>query len=284
MKILHASTTVERTRALLGSVAAAVSAMLLPAVANAEYGLNLQEPATPIAREIMTLHNGIMIACFVIFILVFSVMFYSMWAHRKSRGYEPAQFSHSTKLEILWTLIPTLILVGFAYPSTGTLIAMEDTTESELTVKVTAYQWKWHYEYMDGSGVGFYSTLSTPSSQILDKEEQGENYLLEVDNHMVIPAQTKVRLLITSADVLHAWWIPKFGVKKDAIPGFINEAWINVDGPGIYRGQCVELCGKDHGYMPIVAEVKSKQDFADWLSQQKAALDSANGDTKVASN
>lgn len=269
-----------RLVALITALGAAAVSM----AARAEYGLNLQPPATPIAREIMTLHNGIMIACFVIFILVFGVMFYSLFAHRKSRGVEPAKFSHSTKLEILWTIIPTLILVGFAWPSTGTLIAMEDTSESELTIKVTAYQWKWHYEYMGSNGVGYYSTLSTPADEILDKAEQNENYLLEVDNNMIIPAQTKVRLLITSADVLHAWWIPAFGIKKDAIPGFINEAWINVDGPGLYRGQCVELCGKDHGYMPIVAEVKSKGDFAAWLDQQQAKLEQGEENVRIAAN
>jgi len=262
-----------RTVRPVAGVTALIAGLMSSAVAHAEYGLNLQEPATPIAREILTLHNGIMIACFVIFILVFSVMFYSLFAHRKSRGYEPAKFSHSTKLEILWTIIPALILVGFAWPSTGTLIRMEDTTDSDITIKVTAYQWKWHYEYMDSNGVGFYSTLSTPGKQILNQEPKGEHYLLEVDNPMVIPAKQKVRLLITSADVIHAWWIPQFGVKKDAIPGYVNEAWINVDGPGTYRGQCVELCGKDHGYMPVVTEVLSEQDFQTWMNKQQAALD-----------
>ena len=249
-----------RATCAIGVMAAS---MLAATTASAEYGLNLQEPATPIAREIMTLHNGIMFACFVIFVLVFGVMFYSLFAHRKSRGVEPAQFRHSTKLEILWTIIPTLILVGFALPSTGTLIRMEDTSANELTVKITGYQWKWHYEYMDGdsAGVGFYSTLSTPGDQIVGKAPKGENYLLEVDKPLVLPAQTKVRFLITSGDVLHAWWIPQFGVKKDAIPGYINEAWTNVDSAGTFRGQCAELCGKDHGYMPIVVEVMNKQDF-----------------------
>lgn len=265
---------------------ALVSGLMTAATASAEYGLNLQEPATPIAREIMNLHNGIMYACFVIFIVVFSVMFYSLFAHRKSRGAVPAKFSHSTKLEILWTIIPTLILVGFALPSTGTLIRMEDTSANELTVKITGYQWKWHYEYMDGDGegVGYYSTLSTPGDQIVGKTDKGENYLLEVDNALVIPAQTKVRFLITSADVIHAWWIPQFGVKKDAIPGYINESWANVETPGLYRGQCAELCGKDHGYMPIVVDVKSKAEFATWAGKQQAALAAKNGEKKVAAN
>jgi len=243
--------------------------------ANAEWGLNLPPPSTPIAREIIGLHNGIMIACLIIFIVVFAAMFYSFFAHRHSKGYQPAQFSHSTKLEIVWTIIPTLILIGFAIPSTATLLKMEDTTDAGLTVKITGYQWKWHYDYLDTPGVGFYSNLSTPTAQIRGDEPKGEHYLLEVDNPLVIPANTKVRFLMTASDVIHSWWVPSFGVKKDAIPGFINESWASVETPGTYRGQCTELCGKDHGYMPVVVEVLPPEEFEAWLAEQETALTKA---------
>ncbi|MDH3693369.1 MAG: cytochrome c oxidase subunit II [Gammaproteobacteria bacterium] len=238
--------------------------------AHAEWGLNIRPPVTEIGEDIIGLHNAIMWVCLGIFVVVFSFMFYSLYAHRKSKGFEAAKFHHSTKLEIMWTVIPTLILVALAIPSTKTLIAMEDTTQSDLTLKVTAYQWKWHYDYMD-SGFGFFSTLTTPRSQIENEEAKGENYLLEVDNHMVVPANKKVRILLTANDVIHAWWVPAIGVKKDAIPGYINELWINVKEPGVYRGQCVELCGKDHGFMPIVVEVLSESDFDAWVQEQQGA-------------
>lgn len=262
-------------------LATVVLLLVASSQANAEWGLNLPPPSTPIAAEIMTLHNGIMIACLIIFVVVFAAMFYSMFAHRKSRGYEPAQFSHSTKMEIVWTIIPTLILVGFAIPSTATLLKMEDTTDAGVTIKITGYQWKWQYEYLDNPGVGFYSTLSTPAAQIRGDEPKGENYLLEVDKPLVIPAKTKVRFLMTASDVIHSWWVPQFGVKKDAIPGFINESWASVDEPGTYRGQCTELCGKDHGYMPIVVEVLSQADYEAWIGEQQAALESDADDKKL---
>ena len=241
-------------------------------LAQAEYKLNLQDPVTPIAREIYSLHNLIMIVCLIIFIVVFGFMFYSIFAHRKSKGYKPAQFSHSTSVEIVWTIIPFLILVGMAIPSTRVLLEMEDTTKSDLTIKITGYQWKWQYEYLD-SGINFYSTLSTPRNQIdqyanEEKVELGEHYLLEVDNHLVIPSDRKVRLLVTANDVIHAWWIPAFGAKKDAIPGYINEMWVKVDSgkEGRYRGQCAELCGKDHAFMPIVVDVVTPEQFDAWVA------------------
>lgn len=242
-------------------------AILLPGNAYSEWGLNLPAPSTPIAEQILNLHNAIMLVCLVIFIVVFGVMFYSLYAHRKSRGHEAQQFSHSTKLEVVWTVIPFIILVGMAIPSTATLLFMEDTTESDLTVKITGYQWKWHYEYLDHN-IDYFSNLSTPRAQIENREPKGEHYLLEVDNPVVLPSNKKVRFLITSNDVIHAWWIPKFGVKKDAVPGYINEFWASIDEPGTYRGQCAELCGKDHGFMPIVAEVLSPQDFDAWVDEQ----------------
>lgn len=247
---------------------AAVATALFPLSVYAEWGLNLPPPSSPIASQILDLHNAIMIVCLIIFVIVFGVMFYSLYAHRKSRGHEAHQFSHNSKLEVLWTVIPFFILVGLAIPSTATLLYMEDTTESDLTIKITGYQWKWQYEYLDHD-ISFFSNLSTPRAQIENREPKGEHYLLEVDKPMVMPSNRKVRFLITSNDVIHAWWIPKFGVKKDAIPGYINEFWTNVDSPGTYRGQCAELCGKDHGFMPVVAEVLSPEDFDAWAEENK---------------
>ncbi len=254
-------------RNLLRLAVAAVA--FLPFSAYSEWGLNLPPPSTPIASRILDLHNAIMLVCLVIFIVVFGVMFYSLYAHRKSRGYKAHQFSHNSKLEVVWTIIPFFILVGMAIPSTATLLFMEDTTDSDLTVKITGYQWKWQYEYLDHD-IDFFSNLSTPRAQIENREPKGEHYLIEVDNPIVLPANRKIRFLLTSNDVIHAWWIPKFGVKKDAIPGYINEFWANIDEPGDYRGQCAELCGKDHGFMPIVANVMAEEDFDAWIADQQA--------------
>ena len=243
------------------------------AIAMAEYRLNFQDPVTEVARDIYSLHMLIFWICVAIFVAVFSVMFYSIFKHRKSKNYEPAKFSHSTSVEIVWTVIPFLILIAMAIPATQVLIKMEDTTKSDLTIKITGYQWKWGYEYMDGSDINFFATLATPRSQIdqfdvENAEPQGENYLLVTDNHLVVPSGRKVRALITANDVIHAWWIPAFGSKKDAIPGYINELWFRVDEgkEGIYRGQCAELCGKDHAFMPIVVEVVTGDEFDAWVA------------------
>lgn len=255
-------------------------AMLLSGVtkvATAAWDLNLQSPVTPLAREILDLHNLIMLVCLVIFIVVFGVMFYSLYAHRKSRGHEAAQFHDSTTMEIVWTIIPFVILIGMAIPSTATLINMEDTTESDLTVKATGYQWKWQYEYLDHN-ISFFSALSTPRDQIENKEDKGEHYLLEVDKPVVLPTNKKVRILITANDVLHAWWVPKLGVKKDAIPGYINEVWAYIEEPGTYRGQCAELCGKDHGFMPIVVKAVPEDEFNAWVSEQQTLQVAAVGE------
>ncbi len=250
----------------------AFMALFFSSMARAEYQLNLQEPVTQIGRDIFGLHMLIFWICVAIFVGVFSVMFYSIFKHRKSKNYEPSQFSHSTSVEIIWTIIPFVILVVMAVPATQVLIKMEDTTKSDLTIKITGYQWKWGYEYID-SDISFYSTLSTPREQIdqFDKataQPQGENYLLETDNVLVVPSGRKVRALITANDVIHAWWVPAFGTKKDAIPGYINELWFNVDvgKEGTYRGQCAELCGKDHAFMPIVVEVVSGEEFDKWVA------------------
>ena len=246
--------------------------------AFAEYGLNFPRPVTPIAHKILELHNLILIICAVIFVVVFGFMFYSIFAHRKSRGHKAAQFHENAKLEVVWTIIPFLILVSMALPSTATLLEMSDTSKSDLTVKITGYQWKWKYDYPD-QDIGFFSTMATPRDQIENKASKGEHYLLEVDNPVVVPVGKKVRIITTANDVIHSWWVPQLGVKKDAIPGFINETWAQIDEPGIYRGQCAELCGKDHGFMPIVVQAVSPEDFTKWVAMQKdkAAAESAGG-------
>ncbi|ATC99925.1 cytochrome c oxidase subunit II [Pseudoalteromonas spongiae UST010723-006] len=221
--------------------------------------------------------------CCVIGLVVFAIMFWAIIHHRKSKGAVPAQFHESTKIEILWTAIPFVILIGMAVPATKTLIAMEDTTKADLTIKVTGSQWKWHYEYLDHD-VSFYSVLSTPREQITNQDQKTETYLLDVDKPLIIPKGKKVRFLMTSDDVIHSWWVPEFAVKKDANPGFINEAWTKVNETGIYRGQCAELCGKDHGFMPVVVEVKEPAEFEQWLANaqlekaQAAAAEKASLD------
>ena len=258
--------------AKLSAIGTFLIATLYSGIAQAEYRLNFQDPVTEVGRDIYGLHMLIFWICVVIFVGVFGVMFYSIFKHRKSKNYVASQFSHSTSVEVVWTVIPFLILVAMAIPATLVLIKMEDTTKSDLTIKITGYQWKWGYEYLD-SGISFYSTLSTPREQIdqFNKETaqpQGENYLLETDNMVVVPSGRKVRALITANDVIHAWWIPAFGTKKDAIPGYINELWFNVDEgkEGIYRGQCAELCGKDHAFMPIVVQVVTGEEFDAWVA------------------
>jgi len=258
---------------------AGLSLALVSGLAHGAYGLNIQPPASPIAEEILGLHNMIMVVCLIIFVVVFGFMFYSIFAHRKSRGHKAATFHESTTIEIVWTAIPFLILVGMAIPSTATLLKMEDTkSEADIVIKITGYQWKWRYEYPDHD-VSFFSSLSTPRDQIENKAKKGDNYLLEVDNPMVIPVGKKVRFLVTANDVIHAWWVPQLGVKKDAIPGFLNETWTIANKPGTYRGQCAELCGKDHGYMPIVVEAVEQEKFTQWVSAQKAQAQAAAADS-----
>ena len=253
---------------------AAAGLALFPALAQAEYELNLQPPHTSVAAHIFDLHTLIMVICIVIFVAVFSVMFYAVFRHRKSLGHQAAHFHEHTTVEIIWTVVPFFILIGMAYPATKVVIDMKDTSAADLTVKATGYQWKWGYDYLsgEGEGISFTSVLSTPRAQIQGKEPKGPNYLREVDNPLVVPAGKKVRLLTTAADVIHAWWVPEFGVKQDAMPGFIRDTWFRVDKPGTYRGQCVELCGKDHGFMPIVVVVKSAEDYAKWVAEQKAKM------------
>ncbi|MGI9332870.1 MAG: cytochrome c oxidase subunit II [Gammaproteobacteria bacterium] len=234
--------------------------------------LNMTRGVTPISEEVYDLHMLILWICILIGIVVFGAMFVSMWLHRKSRGVEAAQFHHSTTAEFVWTAIPFFILVGMAFPATNAAIRIEDTSEPDLTVKVTGYQWMWRYQYLD-EGVTIYSRLDSKSRAAMNGDPSGvQNYLLDVDNPIVLPVGKKVRILLTSDDVIHAWWVPDLGMKRDAIPGFLNKMWVKIDEnkPGIYRGQCAELCGKDHGFMPIVVIAKTEQEYAAWLDEQRA--------------
>ncbi|WP_338052289.1 cytochrome c oxidase subunit II [Rheinheimera hassiensis] len=252
--------------------------LLLAATVDAtDMPLNMTKGVTEISQQVYDLHMTIFWICCVIGAVVFGIMFWSIVRHRKARGVQPAQFHESTKVEILWTAIPVLILIVMAIPATKTLIAMEDTTEADVTVLVTGSQWKWHYKYLDND-VEFYSLLATPKEQIINRFAKGDNYLLEVDRPLVIPTGKKVRFLMTSDDVIHSWWVPAFAVKKDANPGFINEAWARVDEPGVYRGQCAELCGKDHGFMPIVVIAKSPADYEQWVNGEAERIAKAKAE------
>jgi len=245
--------------------------------ALAEYAYNLQEPASKVAHDVFQLHNLIMLVCLGIFVVVFGAMFYSLLKHRKSLGHQAAHFHENTTVEIIWTVIPFIILMGMAYPAAKVVIDMKDTSSPDMTVKITGYQWKWGYDYLNDD-ISFYSTLSTPREQINNTAPKGEHYLLEVDEPMVVPVGKRVRLLITANDVLHSWWVPALGAKQDAIPGFIRDSWFTADKIGTYRGQCVELCGKDHGFMPIVVEVVSEEDYKAWVAKKKGAAQSAAAD------
>lgn len=253
-----------------GGIATGGALLAWSAVAHADFALNMAPGATAISHEVYGLHMLIFWICVVIGVVVFGVMFWSIYHHRKSRGVVPAQFHESTLVEILWTVVPMLILIAMAVPATKTLIRMADARDAELTIKVTGYQWRWHYQYLN-ENVGFFSTLSTPSAQIHNDAAKGEHYLLEVDQRLVVPVGKKIRVLTTASDVIHSWWVPALALKKDAIPGFINESWTLIDKPGVYRGQCAELCGKDHGFMPIVVEAMPEAEFQQWVAKMKAS-------------
>ncbi|MEY3659225.1 MAG: cytochrome c oxidase, subunit [Pseudomonadota bacterium] len=262
----------------LRALAAGFALMFASPALLAEWGINMTEGVTALSAETYSLHMLIFWICVAIGVLVYGVLIYSMIAYRKSRGAVPATFNHNTTAEIIWTVIPFLILIGMAVPSTRVLTQIYDSSDSDLDIMVTGYQWRWQYRYLadDGAEVTFFSNLATPPEQYENYEgslaaEKGENYLLEVDEPLVIPAGKKVRFLLTSADVIHSWWVPDFSVKKDAIPGFVNESWVRVEQPGLYRGQCTELCGRLHGFMPIVVEVKEQADFDAWYAERQAA-------------
>ncbi|HTH45724.1 MAG TPA: cytochrome c oxidase subunit II [Oxalicibacterium sp.] len=242
--------------------------------------LNFQPPVTRIAEEIYTLHNWMLIICLVIFVAVFGVMFYSIVKHRKSLGHQAAKFHESTTVEIAWTVVPFLIVIGMALPATRTVVAMKDTSNADLTIKVTGMQWKWGYDYLngDGQGISYLSNLATPREQITNSSlKKDDNYLLEVDQPMVVPVNKKVRVVLTANDVIHSWMIPAFGVKQDAIPGFVRDTWFKAEKVGTYRGQCAELCGKEHAFMPIVVNVVSDADYKKWVDGKKKEM-AANAD------
>ena len=265
-------------------VAIVIGAMLA-AAAPAAWQTGMQEPASAIAREQQWLNLFMLGIITAIGIAVFGAMFYAVFKHRKDKGHKAANFHENTLVEIIWTTVPMIIIVLMALPATKVILAYKDTSAPDITIKVTGYQWKWSYDYLD-EGVFFYSQLSTPPEQIGGKyyatdaaaTAKNENYLLEVDNEMVVPVGKKIRLLLTAADVIHAWWVPQLGVKQDAVPGFVRDAWFRADRPGIYRGQCAELCGKNHGFMPIVVRAVSENDYADWLAQQSANVYADTGD------
>ena len=270
---------VGRAHSTLAALAAAAAGLAASANAHA-IAWYFQSPASQMARDIDQLHQYVMWLIIVIFIGVFGFMFYACWAHRKSVGHKAAQFHENTTVELLWTIIPAIILIAIAWPVTKTVIAQKDTTAADLTVKVTGYQWKWGYDYIkgEGEGINFLSTLTTPRSQIEGTEAKGENYLLEVDNEMVVPVGKKVRVIVTAADVIHAWWVPAFGAKQDAIPGFLRDTWFRAEQEGVYRGQCTELCGKEHAYMPIVVRAVSQEKYAQWVGERKKAQAAAQDD------
>ncbi|AYQ86433.1 MULTISPECIES: cytochrome c oxidase subunit II [Burkholderia] len=234
--------------------------------------INLQPPVTKIAQELYDLHTMMLILCTVIFVGVFGVMFYSVFAHRKSRGHKAANFHESTTVEIIWTIVPFVIVVLMALPATKSVVAMKDTTNADLTVKVTGYQWKWGYDYVKGPGEGisFVSTLTTPRSEVNGQQPISDTYLQEVDNPLVVPVDKKVRIITTANDVVHSWYVPAFGVKQDAIPGFVRDTWFKAEKVGTYRGFCTELCGKEHAYMPVVVKVVSAEDYDKWVKDEKA--------------
>ena len=242
-------------------------------------GDNMTPGVTPFSRDVYQLHMIVLIIVSIIGVLVFAAMFTSIYLHRKSRGAEASKFTHSTRAEIIWTIIPILILVVMAVPATRVLIDMEDTSGAELDIKVTGYQWLWQYEYLD-EGISFYSAMDRDSNAARQigsgiSPREVDNYLLEVDKRMVVPTDTKIRILLTSADVIHSWWVPDLGWKRDAIPGMVNEAWTLIEEPGVYRGQCAELCGKDHGFMPVVVEAVPPEEYRAWVTEQTGGQQTA---------
>jgi len=238
------------------------------------FQLNLQAPATKVAEEVAVLHWMMLAICLVIFVAVFGVMFYSIYKHRKSLGHKSASFHESTTVEIIWTVVPLLIVIGMALPATKTVVAMKDTTNADLTIKVTGYQWKWGYDYIkgEGEGISFMQTLTTTREQINNQAEKSDTYLMEVDNEMVVPVGKKIRMVTTANDVIHSWTIPAFGVKQDAIPGFVRDTWFRAEKVGTYRGQCSELCGKEHAFMPIVVKVVTDAEYTTWAAEKKQQI------------
>jgi cytochrome c oxidase subunit 2 len=270
---------IQRTPRRVLAVLLGLALSVISASAFAEWELNLTEGVTEISREVYGMHMMVLWICVVIGIIVFGAMTWSIIYHRKSKGYKPATFHESIKAEVLWTVAPFIILVAMAMPAAKTLIKMEDASDSDVTIKVTGHQWKWEYEYLN-EGIRFFSNLHADSREAavlgsgIDPETV-DNYLLDVDKHIVLPVGKKVRILLTASDVIHAWWVPAFAIKKDAIPGFINEMWTNIDEEGTYRGQCAELCGKDHGFMPIVVDAVSEAEYDKWVVAELVRMEQA---------
>jgi cytochrome c oxidase subunit II len=252
-----------------------VAFLLASAGALADYHFDILDPNSPMAQDAYNLHFGVLWVCVVIFFIVFGAMFWSIFKHRRSMGAKAAQFHENTTIEIIWTIVPLVVLVSMAWPATRTMLEMKDASNADMSIKVTAYQWRWGYDYQQ-DGVRFFSSLSTPRDQIDEREgpgkPKGEHYLLEVDRPMVVPVGKKVRLLITSNDVIHGWYVPQLGVNQYGIPGFVKDAWFTATKTGTYRGQCSRICGKEHGFMPIVVEVKSEKDYAAWVQAEKAKM------------
>ncbi|MCX7628494.1 MAG: cytochrome c oxidase subunit II [Methylophilaceae bacterium] len=264
---------------------AAIALAFWSKVAYAEFVWNFPKPVTPLAEDTLHVHNKFMLICMVIFLVVLGIMIYSIIHHRKDKGYKPANFTGpSTKAQVFWTLVPFALLLYIDFilmgiPAYHSVITMEDTkNNADMVIKVTGMQWRWQYEYMDGDakGIKFVSNLKTPQEQIYNQAEKGPDYLLEVDNPVVLPVGKKVRILLTSNDVIHTWWVPQFGVARDAIPGFLRETWARIDEPGTYKGQCKELCGKGHGFMPVVVNAVSEDEFKKWAESKKAELAAAS--------
>lgn len=258
---------------MIRKLCTAFAGLLIAGNALADWAVNMPTGVTELSVETHQIHMVIFWWCVAIAVVVFGAMIYSLVNHRKSRGVTPATFSHSTTAEVIWTVIPVVILLIMAVPSAELMIKLEDTRDPDLTVVITGYQWKWHYRYQ-GQDVAYYSTLSRPSAAARRRgsgidPESVENYLLDVDRPLVVPKGAKVRVLLTSNDVVHSWWVPDLAIKKDAIPGYMNETWFRAEEAGVYRGQCAELCGMDHGYMPIVVEVVEPQEFQAWLDTEK---------------
>lgn len=250
---------------------AALVLFVMPAAYAESLQLNLPRGATEVSNSVYSLHMYVFLVCVIIGAIVFAAMFWSIIRHRKSRGAVPAKFHDNVRVEIVWTVIPFLILITLAWPATTLLLDMDNTDDSDLTVLITGSQWRWDYEYFDYD-VQYRSSMATMRDQVYANLPKGENYLLEVDRPLVIPTNRKVRLLITSDDVIHSWWVPEFAIKKDANPGYINEAWTRVDEPGIYRGQCAELCGRDHAFMPVVVIAMEPDDFEEWITNEETRL------------
>jgi len=263
--------------ALMRAMLGALSTTAAGAASAVQSRYNLAPPVTRIASDVYSLHSMMLVICTVIFVAVFSVMFYSIWKHRKSKGAVAANWHESTTVEVIWTVIPFIIILIMALPATRTVVAMKDTSNADLTIKVTGYQWKWGYDYIrgEGEGISYLSQLTTPAAQIENREPKTATYLLDVDNPLVVPVNKKIRIITTASDVIHAWWVPAFAVKQDAIPGFARDTWFRADRIGTFRGQCAELCGKDHAFMPIVVNVVSAADYTKWAaekSKQSVAL------------